>query len=278
VQIFDTTTDLAALKVDRLHIFFDFSQPGKIQVVELFIISNPSDKVVVAPGPDQAVIQFPLPEGATNIQFEDGQLGQRYLETYNGFGDRMTISPGQGQHQVLFAYDLPYDRRLDLELRSPLQTDAAIVMVPESGVRLKSSQLTDAGQRDVQGMSFRMYQVAGALAAGDPIELSLSGNVASGEVSDNTVAPLLIGAGIFVAVLAGGGYYLVRRRENQLPEATEDELEEGGSEPVESSDELLDAILALDDLYQSGKLPEAAYQTRRAELKARLAAVLADEK
>jgi LPXTG-motif cell wall-anchored protein len=145
-------------------------------------------------------------------------------------------------------------------------------------VRLKSSQLTDAGQRDVQGMSFRMYQVAGALAAGDPIELSLSGNVASGEVGDNTVAPLLIGAGIFVAVLAGGGYYLVRRRENQLPEAAEDELEEGGSEPVESSDELLDAILALDDLYQSGKLPEAAYQTRRAELKARLAAVLADEK
>jgi hypothetical protein len=32
----------------------------------------------------------------------------------------------------------------------------------------------------------------------------------------------------------------------------------------------MDAILALDDLYQAGKLPEEAYRQRRAELKARL--------
>jgi hypothetical protein len=33
----------------------------------------------------------------------------------------------------------------------------------------------------------------------------------------------------------------------------------------------MDAILALDDLYQDGQLPEEAYTRRRAELKARLA-------
>ncbi len=32
----------------------------------------------------------------------------------------------------------------------------------------------------------------------------------------------------------------------------------------------MDAIIALDDLYQEGRLPEEAYQTRRAELKERL--------
>jgi hypothetical protein len=32
----------------------------------------------------------------------------------------------------------------------------------------------------------------------------------------------------------------------------------------------MDAILALDDLYQEGKLPEEAYLQRRSELKARL--------
>ncbi len=36
----------------------------------------------------------------------------------------------------------------------------------------------------------------------------------------------------------------------------------------------MDAIIALDDLYQAGKLPEAAYHERRAELKARLAELI----
>jgi len=33
---------------------------------------------------------------------------------------------------------------------------------------------------------------------------------------------------------------------------------------------LMDAIIALDELYQAGELPEAAYLERREELKARL--------
>jgi hypothetical protein len=32
----------------------------------------------------------------------------------------------------------------------------------------------------------------------------------------------------------------------------------------------MDAIIALDDMYQAGELPEEAYRERRAELKARL--------
>jgi hypothetical protein len=50
------------------------------------------------------------------------------------------------------------------------------------------------------------------------------------------------------------------------------------SDPDESSDAILDAILALDDLHASGKLADAAYQQRRAELKTRLSAVLEKEK
>jgi hypothetical protein len=46
----------------------------------------------------------------------------------------------------------------------------------------------------------------------------------------------------------------------------------------QSSDALLDEIMALDDLHASGKLPEAAYQERRAALKARLAEIIQAEK
>jgi hypothetical protein len=39
---------------------------------------------------------------------------------------------------------------------------------------------------------------------------------------------------------------------------------------AETPEAIMDAILALDDQYQDGQLPEAAYKQRRAELKERL--------
>jgi hypothetical protein len=41
----------------------------------------------------------------------------------------------------------------------------------------------------------------------------------------------------------------------------------------EDEDTLLDAIVALDDVFRSGGLPEAAYRQRRTELKDRLKAI-----
>ncbi len=93
----------------------------------------------------------------------------------SGFGDRMSIVPGAGQHEVLYAYDLPYDRKLNLATKVSLPVDAMVVMVPAGGITLTSEQLVDAGLRDVQGMSFQMYQGTGGLERGDLLELSLSG-------------------------------------------------------------------------------------------------------
>jgi hypothetical protein len=279
VQIYDIITDTSMLKADRLHVFFDFSQPGKVQVVELFIITNPTDKVVATTDPNTPVISFDLPAGAQSLQFEDGVLGGRYVETATGFGDTMSIMPGQGQHQILFAYELPYDRKLDLSLKTPLPLDAAIVMIPQEGVRLSSSQLTDAGVRNVQGMSFQMYQATSALAAGDGVSVNLSGRATvSGSVDqEDQLLPVLIAGGIFLLVLAGAAYWFLRQRSSLQPALAggpESELEEEAL----SSDELLDAIVALDDQFQSGQLPEAAYQERRTALKARLVVAMEQEK
>jgi hypothetical protein len=54
----------------------------------------------------------------------------------------------------------------------------------------------------------------------------------------------------------------------------------GGAEELgiwgedEDANTLMDAILALDDRYQAGELPEVAYKERRSELKARLRRML----
>ena len=45
----------------------------------------------------------------------------------------------------------------------------------------------------------------------------------------------------------------------------------------ETADDLMDAIITLDDLYQAGEISEDAYLERRAALKERLQGVLGDD-
>ncbi len=279
LTIYDSTSDISNIRAERLHIFFDFTQPGKVQVVNLYIISNLGNQVVVPAQPDQALLEFNLPEGAENLQFQEGELGGRYLQTSSGFGDRMSIVPGVGQHQVLFAYDLPYDRKLALDVKVSLPVDAVTVMVPPGGVKVKSGQLTDVGQRDVQGMSFQMYQSNATLEAGQDLALSLSGRASGSGIVANSgsLSTLLIGIGGFALALIGGGWWLLRSRREPVLEEAEEETQPSPA-VEETSESLLDAIVALDDLHAAGNLPEAAYQERRADLKARLVEALKNEK
>lgn len=281
IQIYNTTSDTAALRTDRLHVFFDFSQPGLVQVINLYILSNTGDTVVVPAAADASVVNFSLPAGALDLQFQDGTLGDRFIETDSGFGDTWSIAPGEGQHQVLFAYSLPYDRKLDLEILPPAPVESAIVMVPPGGVRLKSDLLMDAGRRDVQGMSFQMYQATTSLAAGQPLKLSLSGRAGSDDAAaQNAYLPLIAGGAVFGLALLGAGLWLYRQRSAlQLVEETAgvDVDGAGVTEASESSESLLDAIVALDDLHASGKLADPVYQERRDGLKERLAQALRRE-
>ena len=63
-------------------------------------------------------------------------------------------------------------------------------------------------------------------------------------------------------------------------EAEEEVAEVDGTEEAQPDlatddvDTLMDAIIALDDLYREGQIPEEAYRLRRAELKARLAELI----
>ena len=72
ITVYDSTTDVFVLTTDRVHILFDFSDPKNVNVVEMFIISNPSKQAVVAPTKDGTVVTFPLPQGYTNLKFQTG--------------------------------------------------------------------------------------------------------------------------------------------------------------------------------------------------------------
>jgi hypothetical protein len=73
---------------------------------------------------------------------------------------------------------------------------------------------------------------------------------------------LLIGAGALgIGLILAGGWMYLRDRNREEEEVAEEEDE------FESSEDVIDAIIALDDLHRSKKISDEAYQKRRAELK-----------
>jgi len=274
VQVYATTTDTSNLFVDRLHYFFEIVDDSTLRVVELFIISNPGSETIVASGEGQPVIDFPLPEGATNLEVQDGVLGERYIITQDGLGDTLPVRPGMGEYQILYSYEMPYDGHLDLTRPIKYLTNAVVILVPEDGVDVKGSSIEDAGTRDVQGTQYHMYS-AGIQPAGSELMLNISGR-ATGQglkLVGGSSTNLIVGLAALGVVLVVAGAWLFRRN-NPNAERMTDETKTRGSAELLDADTIMDAILALDDLYQEGELPESAYLQRRAELKESLESAL----
>lgn len=280
VPIYETTSDTSQLSVDRLHLLFEYLEPDTLRVVEMYIISNPGDKIVVAAEEGQPVLEYALPDGATNLQFQDGIVGERYVEFEDGFGDLAVIRPGASQHQVIYSYDLPYNSDLDFSHGLNLPVDALIVMIPEDGIRLSGASMTDTGTRDVQGIPYHTY-TGSFMEAGSDLLIGISGRPSSRGplVSLGSNSTLTIGLLAFgLALIAAGGWLFMRSRKDKA--AQQDQQSDAGAPVKDGSsnvDTLLDAILALDDRYKAGEIPRDAYLKRRDELKASIKEVLREE-
>jgi cbb3-type cytochrome oxidase subunit 3 len=147
------------------------------------------------------------------------------------------------------------------------------MLIPEDGLKVKSEQLSDEGVRDVQGVSYRTYS-GGQIEAGSDLKMTISGRPGGGSLipTVGSSTSLMIGLLAFGVALVGVGIWLYRRYQLSEKDQAEEEASQAVLEETLPADpeELLDAILALDDQYQAGDLPEGAYRQRRAELKARL--------
>ena len=265
ITVYETTTDAAAVSVEQLHMFFDFAS-GSTTVGQLFIVSNSGDRAYL--GTDRTSLHLPLPPGATNVRFQDGELGGRYQSTPDGFADTDAIAPGLGTAQILVSYDLPYDgKKLDMSLPMAYPVKSVNVLIPESGPKLTSPQLTSAGSRQTQGGNMLNY-VGGNLAAGASLALQISGaaNAAAtgGTPSGSASMPWVLIASAALLLVAVGIVAFVWLR--QQHEVVEEEVED----PEAQREELVDALAELDDDFEAGRVAEADYRQQRAELKAEL--------
>jgi hypothetical protein len=222
----------------------------------------------VAESPGKPSVEFPLPAEAGSISFDDGSIGQRYLLTEDGFGDTMSIPPGSGVYQVLVYYTLPYTRnKLDFKQEMAYPVGAVVVMTPAGNVTLKNSTLEDLGVQYVTGGAVQVYSGA-SIPRNQSLDFRISGKpdtaAAQSEPLKTPSQTLLIVLGVIGGALFLGGIalYLRNRRRFETIE------EVGGLEGKQ--EEILDSIIALEDLFQKGEISKKVYKNKRQELKDQL--------
>ena len=273
VDIYESTSDTSALTINRLHLFFEFVSPETLRVAVLILISNPAGQLVAGPAPGEPTLSIRLPAEARNLQFEEGALGAQFVLTETGFGDLRSIPPGVGQHQILFSYDVPYDRGVELNQPVDLPVEAQVVLLPDVGVVLASASLVAEGEREVEGVNYQLF-TGRTIPAGESLTIELSGRPRGAGTAWFTLGgsgETAIGAAVLGLTLISAGGYIYLRRRREYRGSPNARLDGDDSLPEHilamSAEELMDAIIALDDRFKAGDLPEDAYQRKRAQLK-----------
>jgi mono/diheme cytochrome c family protein len=257
LKLFEASSDLRLLQFGQIHIYSDFASQGTAQFLEIYTFSNPSGRAVIVPTDGTSVPFIGLPQGAQSPGFEAGQDSAPYVSAKDG----IAILPSEKDYSLIAFFNLPYDQELEINQPFVLDTPSILLLIPE-GMKVEGDRLSPGQIQPVQGANFQTFRAAD-LKAGEVLSFTISGQPAAApSATGGARQNIWIGVGGFglALILFGGWLYF---RERRLTE-TEEDLPE---DEFETSEEVMDAILALDDLHRAGKLGDAVYQSRRAELK-----------
>lgn len=271
LTIYGTSTDKSGLSAEQSHIILDYSNPDKVQVIEFLIISNNSNNTIIGEDSSPAIINVPLPQGYSNLQFEEGVLGGRYIEIDGGFADTMSVSPGPQSHQIVFAFELPLEKssipffgkpKVQIDQTFEMRAKMITLLVPE-GISVNAPGFTTQPSTDMGNGSIYQTFFVQPEQENYLVSFTATGSIAGSAVSENSSQTgIVIGIAALglVLILLAAFLYIKSRREEEALLAEVDEEEET------SDDEILDAIIALDDQFKAGKISEKTYQSRRQDL------------
>jgi hypothetical protein len=198
VTIYETTRDASAIRVEQMHTIVDFLTPARLQVLEVYVLTNEGERTVedavTLDDGRTASLAFTLPEGATEVSFDGNNAGQQFVATADGFADRMGVPPGRGIRQVTVRYTLPYQSGMSLERAVPYPVDRLSVILPQNGISLAGSALSlESSQPLPDGRRMDIF-TAENLPAGQALAFTLTGqpslNLAANEPAAISTPPL----------------------------------------------------------------------------------------
>ncbi len=261
INLYDTTDDLTSLQVKQGHVIIQFDGT-RIGVLEFFAISNPGNKTVVFTSDGQTLPFAPMPEGVELLGFDLQQGDAKFLQTAEGFA----VPPSDKLYAAVTGFALPYNKSADITVPFGIEIPALNLIAP-AGVKIKSDQLTS---QPADAQSQNQVFTSGPFNSGDQLSFNVSGTPkteSAPATSVNTKTSLLIGIGALGLAFIVAGVFLFLRDRRRRQGGDDDVLEEPVSETAE---EIMDAIITLDDQYRAGNISEEVYPQRRADLKARL--------
>lgn len=264
VDVYDTTAEASEIRVDRLHVIFNVPIAGTLEVTELWIISNTGSETF-SNTDGEGIFQIHLPDSATNLLFESGTLGDRFIRNEFGVVDQFAVRPGVGSHEIVLSFEMPYDGRLEYQQTMEYPVDAVVVLLPEEGPDLTGEGLQDLGVQDLGGLSFRSFNAA-SLSPGDHLQLSVRGTPHGLPGSTSKTIELVAGLATLGSVLAVLAFWWYRRV--GLGTASAPAIPR--SSPQKEKELLIDDIAELDDEFERGEIEEHEYRRERSQLKAEI--------
>jgi hypothetical protein len=277
IPIYESTTDTSSVKVERQHVLFDAAIEG-LGVAEIYILSNMGDRTITGQANEEdapiSSIMFPIPEGATNISFNESNSGGRFLLTPGGFVDTAPLRPGSNTGQVVVTYVLPYEDSLTYSWMANWPVERLNFMVNSGiGLTLDGDNLTRVGTQQMEGGGEVDVFSHGSVNSGDNVTVALSGTLLrpliapegdmmttaqtdAGFSSQRNIA--LGGVALGLAVL-GVGVWWYRRPE---PSETEEAVDEAGA----SYDHLVTQIALLDKARARGEINGTEYGRQREQM------------
>lgn len=262
ITLYNKTDDASALVMDEVRIFFEYGSDN-VQVFNVYSFRNPGDEIIVVTLNENNEIPFiKSPESSSGIGYEPVQGSENFIPVDNGFA----ILPSGGSYDLIAFSSLPKAKKLDFSQTYVLPVTAITVFLPE-GMSAEGAQMTDLGMQAIQNFNFQVYELD-SISAGDKVSFTLSGTpketttASAPEASSNR--NLLIGAGVLGIALILAGAWIYLRDRNHLEDEDDPEAED---DEYKSPEDVMDAIIALDDLHRAKKISDEGYQKRRAELK-----------
>lgn len=263
VTIYDSTTDKSNLSITWLAVRFEFTMEDSVRVHVFYQVTNPSQETVVSASMEDPIMNYSLPDNATNFSFEEEFAGENFVITDDGFGDTSPIAAESDDYTLAFAYDLPYDRELLLTQNIDLPVNELFVFLPVDGPNLNTEAFTQTGETvigEVDYLAFNLKEVEVGL-----IDIEVEGRNPAGPAGFlglDVEVNLIVSAAVFIVAILAVGLFVVQNREKV-----------SGSEELSSVD-LIDAIIALDEKHEAGYITQAVYQSKREALKSQLKELL----
>ena len=275
IIVYDATTDETAVGIDQIHIIVEFIG-DRLRINELYIFNNRAAAVFTGKmgNLEEGTVEIALPAGAENVAFQrafqslDSFIpASEMIQTETGWADTLPLRPGRGSLSLLAQYELPYEAGLTLAHPLRYDTNQATLSLPDVGAVVTNEGWAEQPPQVLDSGTFLNYVHSG-LTAGNALTLELNGRprlVLDAEGNNTLVRDtnqeLLIG-GIGLLLVVGTAVFFLRQWQQPAT--------------LDTRDDLLQAIAALDDAYEAGSVSEGRYQHQRAELKGRLVALWKD--